>query len=723
MIPAKTIPALSVGFTSGLGLLVAQIAFGSFIFSGPLAPYSSQGIGLVLFGNFAACLVIALLGGYRGAVSGLSPALVIVMATIGFTMEAEGEILFVTTSATLMIGAVTAGIFCLAVGQFRLSNLVRFIPYPVSGGFVAGIGGAVCLAAMSQMGADPEWRTIPLLFESPTIWKWSPGAVYGVSLYLAMKRWNNPLILPVSVVLFVGAYHLALTSLDIPGGEARAAGLLLTSTSDGGMWPALGPADLARVDWTAMAAQVPAIVTLILVALICIIMNIAGLEMAANQELDWDREFKATGLASVVAGLGGGTAASLIVPASLRSKLFGATTRLTGIVAACVIGGALLLGDGILDLVPVSLVGGILFFAGSGMLDQGLLNARKRLPRMEYGIILLIFFVILAFGLFEGVGIGMVATLVFFAVRLSRTDVIESAFTVRERRSSRNRPVPERAILTERGDRVLAYRIHGYIFFGSVSPLVDRLRQHMDKDGDSRAEGLLLDFSAVSGFDFSAVNVICRFLQSANKAGVQVVLCALPAQMRDGLASNLPPEEFAQLRIEQDVESALEFCEEAVMVAWRKEASVADEKRTSLLDRVSDDLERHLERQIHFEELMDRLKDLFSPRHHSVDRILREPEAEQDDENLQILISGHVSAYDPAGVRIHQYGPGDAIWPTDLENYGTVSVVADESCQTMVLTPIDLNWLERNHGQLALRLYRYLLAVRLRDESGTTGDG
>jgi len=74
---------LSAGFTSGLGLLVAQVAFGSFIFSGALAPYSSQGVGLVLFGNFAACLLVTLAGGFRGAIAGLSPALVIVMALIG----------------------------------------------------------------------------------------------------------------------------------------------------------------------------------------------------------------------------------------------------------------------------------------------------------------------------------------------------------------------------------------------------------------------------------------------------------------------------------------------------------------------------------------------------------------------------------------------------------------------------------------------------------------
>ena len=82
---------MSVGFTSGLGLLVAQVAFGSLIVSGALAPYSSQGVGLVLFGNFAACLILALAGRYRGTIAGLSPALVIVMATIGASVDAGGR--------------------------------------------------------------------------------------------------------------------------------------------------------------------------------------------------------------------------------------------------------------------------------------------------------------------------------------------------------------------------------------------------------------------------------------------------------------------------------------------------------------------------------------------------------------------------------------------------------------------------------------------------------
>ena len=139
-VSAKAVPVLVAGIASGLALLVAQVAYGSLIFSGPLAPYSSQGVGLVLFGNLAACLIIALAGGFRGAISGLSPALVIVMAQVGATMNARGDTLFVTTASALIVGAVAAGACFLVIGRYGLANLVRFVPYSVAGGFVAGSG-------------------------------------------------------------------------------------------------------------------------------------------------------------------------------------------------------------------------------------------------------------------------------------------------------------------------------------------------------------------------------------------------------------------------------------------------------------------------------------------------------------------------------------------------------------------------------------------------------
>ena len=92
------------------------------------------------------------------------------------------------------------------------------------------------------------------------------------------------------------------------------------------------------------------------------------------------------------------------------------------------------------------------------------------------------------------------------------------------------------------------------------------------------------------------------------------------------------------------------------------------------------------------------------------------PDAPQ--EGLQLLLSGRVSGYDSAGTRLFQHGPGDAIWPAGALDEKATSVIADEPCQTMVLTPVALGWLEQHEERLALKLYRYLLAGRLQAESG-----
>ena len=312
------------------------------------------------------------------------------------------------------------------------------------------------------------------------------------------------------------------------------------------------------------------------------------------------------------------------------------------------------------------------------MLDQGLVASRRRLPWSEYGVILLIFIAITSFGMIEGVGVGMLATLVFFAVRLSRVDPIGSQFTARERESNKARPIPDRAILLEGSERVQAYQLRGYLFFGSVRPLADHLRQSLS--GASRPTYLILDFGAVSGFDFSAVNVLSRFLQTAHAAGVRVVLSTLSKELQTGLEHNLPPAVYAELLVEPDADRALERCEDIVIAEWR---DMADERRSSLLEHTVDDLERYLERQIDFENLLEKLRPWLSPRQYAADEALVGPDAPQ--EGLQLLLSGRASGYDSAGTRLFQRGPGEAIWPAGAAEQRATSVIADDPCQAMVL--------------------------------------
>ena len=411
----KAVSAVAVGTTAAFFLLMTHIAYATYVFSGSLAPHFFEGASMFLFGACAACLVATLTSTYRGMIAGLSSTLAVAMATVSAAMQTTDSSHFITVAMTLMLCAICIGFLCLALGHYGLANLLRFIPYPVGLGFVAGLGGKVTLASLRLMVDEFNWHSLHTLFELETLWRWVPGIALGGILYWLMKRWSNILILPIVVCVAVVAFYVSLSVFDISLAEARTGGLLLTEVAQSSQWPTMGFNDLSSVDWAAIASQLPNIFVLCAIAVIAIPMYLAGLEVAIKEDLDWNREFKAFGLASTVAGLVGGVIAITKVSSSVRSKTFGANSRLSGIVAAVALALVLFLGSGMLAFLPTLIVGGILLFSGLGMLHRGIVEGYRLLPPIDYAIIILIFATIQGFGLLEGLGVGLLATLISFA--------------------------------------------------------------------------------------------------------------------------------------------------------------------------------------------------------------------------------------------------------------------------------------------------------------------
>lgn len=704
----RTLLAVAVGLVSGVAAVVGVISLATLIFSGPLAAFASEGVGLVLFGCFVACLVIALTSGFKGAVSAPPVPTLIVLAAIGGALTVEGEALFATMVAIMVVCALATGLCIWLIGWFKLANLIRFIPYPVSSGFVAGTGGVMCLVAFSLMGVKLEWGTLETLFEPLVAANLGLGIAYGVGLYLATKRWNSFLLLPISFPVTAGLFHLGLALLGVSEAESLRAGILFAGISEGRLWPGFGLEDLALVDWAAVAHQVPNMLTFVLVTLLCVVMYVGGLEVAANRDLDWNHEFRAVGLAGVVGGLGGGPPGCMIVPTSMRSLMFGVDMRFTGIVAALAIGSTLLVGDALLKLVPVPLVGGVLLFTGIVMVDEWLVRIRKRIPASDYAIIVVMFITITAFGFFEGVGVGMVITIVFFVIRMSRTDVIRSRHTGRERHSKRLRPIPERAILQSAGEGVQAYRLEGYVFFGSGYPLADRLKESLVDEAMPRC--VLLDCEAVSGFDFSSINALGRFMRAAHGAGTRVVVGGASGQFADELRRNLPPPVFDKVLFEPNADLGLERCEDIVIedyLAANNEAGSA-----ALLETVADAMSRQLDRHVWFEDLVGRLGDWPQVRDYQAGETIVAvgvPSA-----GLQMITAGRGSVYDASGTRLAQCGPGDVVDSRSAFEPRSAmhTVVADQTCTTVVLTPAAMRLLEEDDTRLAVELYRYIIGAQ-----------
>ena len=718
LVSPRMIRALAVGFLMAAVIVIHCLALAAIVFNGPLLPFAMQGTGMMLFGAMTFCLLIGGASSYPGMLAYPQEIPATVLGTLGTTIVAstvsgQGEAAFMTMAALLLLSSVLTGLFFLTIGHLRLAKFFRFIPYPVAGGFFAGTGCVLVLASLSVMsGSTVQWGALPDLLDPGMVWKWVPGAAYGLILIIVMNRSGSFIAMMGSVILVGALYHLGLAFFDISLEDAKARGLLLSGISnDGALWPAFGVGDLMDADWGLIAAHVPELLTATLVTLLCLLVYVNGLEVATGIEVDLDREFRVAGIAGLCAGAGGSVPGCQSFVMTLPSRRLGVDTPWIGIIVAVVLGLSLFYGTGFLELFPMSVIGGVLFFIGGDLLYNWLVRSRTWLHWTDYGIIVLICVVIAVFGFIEGVGVGMLATLVLFAFRLSRVDVVAEEFTGGQRTSTRIRSVPDRAILLDRGNWLRVYRLRGYIFFGSAYRLVDRLKQPMREA--PRPACILLDVAAVSGCDFSAIDLLRQFARSAASAGTKVVVCAASDQLETSLRSHLTAEDRGLFRFERDLDHGLESGENATLAKAREEYSQASHAvRDRMLDRVAGGLERHLDMQIMFEELLEQLEPWLEPQEFAFGQNLTERGSVQH--GAHFLVSGQVSVYDSEGRRLYQYGPGDVLepWAAFSEYMASLTAIAQAPCRAMVLGPTKRALLEADDSELALRLYTFLICSR-----------
>ena len=706
----KAVPALFCGLISAVLILVFSVSMAAIIFSGPLSDHFAVGAGVVLFGYCVIGTVIALTSGLPGAMAGAPMPSVVMMVVIAGSINLAGQPLFVTAVSAALIGTAVTGLCFLAIGHFRLASFFRFIPYPVAGGFIAGTGGLACVLALELMGIAIRNPDGLVRLEADTL-RFAGigiGIGFGIGLFALMRIWGRFYVFPAAFAVAAILFHAAIAAFGMSADEAREAGLLFSVEAGAGLWPPFGVSDLALIDWGMMVQQIPNILILVAVTLICVVMNLGGIELAANCDLDWNHEFKAAGWANALTGVGGAPPGCLIALTSIRNSLFGAMTRLTGLVTALTLGFVLLTGDALLRLFPVHLIAGVLLFLGMQMVDEWLVRSWRKLVLTDYAVIAAVFLTIVVFGFLEGVGVGMLFTSAIFVISLSRMEMIESRYTLRERQSRKTRPIPDRAILLAEGQRAQARTLRGYLFFGTAYRLADQLRLSL-KD-DPVPHFMLLGFKDVSGFDFSAVNALARFIRAANTEGVTVVIFGASDRLGATLRSELPKETLQELVMEADEDHAIEKCEDMIIENWRRELGQERSERQQLLDRVVEDLELHLERLARFEQLIHEIEEFLEPRTYAPGDSIAAPGV--PGEGMQLLQDGRASQHDSTGNRLIQFSAGDVIEPGSAFGpaAANLATIAEVQCRTLLLTPAAKERLARSDPKQALELYEYVLA-------------
>jgi sulfate permease, SulP family len=570
---------LTAGAVIGVIEVVLASSFAALIVGGAVASRLADGVGLFLAAGTLVLAILAWTSGARGVVSSLQDGSAAVLAVVAGAAAADAtggrDTAFLTVVAALLTATVLTGVVLLVLGALRLGNVVRFVPYPVVGGFLAGTGwllvkGGVGVAARTS----PTMATLGDLLAWDALGRWGPALAFSVALLVITRIVARPLVIPAAIGAALAVFLIGMLVVGASLHEAEAGGWLLGPFPAARLWRWWSLRAVSEADWSAVFAQAGGIATAVFVCVIATLLNVSGIELMLRRDLDSNEELRAAGIANVVTGVAGGIPGFHALSLTSLAYRIGAAARPVGLVAAGVTLATLLFGASLVSLMPRMLLGGVIVFLGLGFLFEWVVDARRALPRLEYAIVLVILATIVAVGLLPGVAVGLVLAVVLFAVSYSRTELVRETGSGSTYRSQIDRRPAEREALRSLGERIRILRLHGFVFFGSANALLERIRDRGVTPSPIRF--LVLDFRRVSGVDSSAVLAFHKTTQIAETHGFEVVFTAVPDRVRTQLERGGLVASANGVRFEEDLDHGLQRCEDALLGEARVSVAGAD---------------------------------------------------------------------------------------------------------------------------------------------------
>jgi len=568
---SRLAPALVSGVVSGTIVIIFDISLAALIFAGTLGSRLSMGIGIFLIGSIIVGLVVSLGSSFKPAIAAPQTDASVITALMAGAITTQITTVdpFPTIVVAIGLTSLVTGGFFLLLGVRRMGILVRFIPYPVVGGFLAGAGwlllhGTVIVMLQENVGMN----NIAIMIDPTRAAKYLPGLAIGILLSMIMRRYRNFLLLPgllmIAIAIFYAIIYFAGMSVD----QALDRGWLLGRLPEGSLWPPIALGDLRAVQWNVLLSNSGNIAAVMTMASITLLLSASSVEVATEQEIDLDRELRWTGIGNMLAGLAGGMVGYLSLAESTMNYKAGANTRLTGIVSAacCVL--VAIFGAGMLSYLPLPVLGGLLSYLGYECLIDTVYEDWFRLRRMEYAVVIVILLVIGVEGFLPGVVVGGIVSMFLFAASYSRIEVIRNEISGAHLRSNVGRTLTEEGALEERGRQIHILQLQGYIFFGTAYRLLTRAQERIMKAEPVPLRYLVLDFRHVNGIDSSAVASFRRLRQMADNNGAKVVLTEVPNDVRTALERSLVTREGDDVfRIFPDLDHGLERCENEIIAS------------------------------------------------------------------------------------------------------------------------------------------------------------
>ena len=580
--PEARLRDVFAGSICGALSIAYGLSYAALIFSGPLTPLLNYGLAATFLSTAVGAFVFALRGSLPFAIAGPDSSTSAVTASLAAALVERlvaggaGDHLLKPVLIVMAIGSALAGILLCALGMARAGRAIRFVPYPVIGGFLGATGWLVATGAVQVM-TDLRFSIPDLdaLLGSANVPKILAGAGVAAALFLTRARSRSAFVLPLVLLASVGAFYLALLLAHLPLAALQADGWTFRPQAAIALTLPWSTDELSRFPWGAVPALSGDLLAVMFVTAISMLLNTTGIELTTRREAALDRDLTALGVANLLSAVLGGYVSCVSLSRSTLNYSAGATGRLAGITAAAIAAAMLLADPGFLAFVPKFVVGGLLLYLGLDLLKRWLVESAQRLSIVEYASLLVIVLIIVKWGFIAGVLIGVVIGCATFAFSAGQVNAIKFSFDGLEYRSSLDRGPHDLKLLGAHGRQIQGMSLQSYLFFGSASPLYQQVKGVLASNANCRF--LVFDFSLVTGIDSSSTQSFTQIKQATDAAGARIVLVSLSRELEKafrtiGFLTD-------DILVAANLDQALEWCENSIIAEYRVESGEGETLR------------------------------------------------------------------------------------------------------------------------------------------------
>jgi SulP family sulfate permease len=467
-----------------------------------------------LYTSIVGGFIISALGGSRFQIGGPAGAFIVLVAATVARVGVDGLLL-----ATMM-----AGVFLLAIGYLRLGTYIKFIPYPVTVGFTAGIaviifsGQIVELFGLKLAGKEPGPLVPKLIAVGEAVGTINPAATFVAVLTIftiaGLKRWRPTWP---AMLIAIGLASLAVALLALP---AETIGTRFGGIPRSLQMPALPPVSLGR-----MIAVLPDAIAFALLGAIESLLSAVVADGMTGRRHRSNCELVAQGFANIASALFGGICTTGTIARTATNVRAGAHGPVSGIVHSAILLALMLVAAPLASYIPLAALAGVLAVVCWNMFEKQAFATLLRTSRGDALVLMATFLLVIFRDLTEGIVVGFVLGSILFIDRMAKSIAVEvdQPLVQEDVADSTNAYDSSEATDTD----TVVYRISGAFFFGAASTVGTVL----DRIADQR-RNFILDCSAVPFFDSTAANVIEGAAHKAQRAGVRFIISGAAPQIR-----------------------------------------------------------------------------------------------------------------------------------------------------------------------------------------------